>query len=68
MKDNLDQECAKLGLPSFQGKNETIVPEFLGKMTFFSSFGPTFPLVPPFWRSHPNKKYIFEMSINRAKS
>ena len=31
MKDNLDQECVKGGLLSFQGKIETIAPDFSGK-------------------------------------
>ena len=66
-KDNLGQKCLKGGLLSFQGKLETIVPDFAGKMTVFSSFGPTFPLfLPKIWLSHPNKNYIFEMSNNRA--
>ena len=47
MKDNLGEECVKGGLLSFQGKIETIAPDFPGKMTVFSSFDPTFPPVPP---------------------
>ena len=35
MKDNLDQECVKGGLLAFQGKFETIAPDFPGNMTFF---------------------------------
>ena len=46
MKDNLGQECVKGGLLSFQGKYETIALGFPGKMTFSSSFDPTFPPVP----------------------
>ena len=54
----------KRGLPSFQGKIETITPDFPGKMTVFSSFDPTFPPVPPYnLASHPNKNYIYN---NRA--
>ena len=67
MKDNLDQECVKGGLLSFQGKIETISPDFPGKMTVFFSFDPTFPLsLPKAWLSHPKKNYIFDMSNNRA--
>ena len=69
MKDNLDQECVKGGLLSFQGKIETIASDFPGKMTVFSSFDSTFHLsLPKIWLSHPNpnKTYIFEMSNNRA--
>ena len=47
MKDNWGQECVKWGIPSFQGKIRTIVSDFPGKMTVFSSFDPTFPPVPP---------------------
>ena len=47
VKDNLDQECVKDGLLSFQGKFETIAPDFYGKMTVFCSFYPTFLPVPP---------------------
>ena len=47
MKDNLGQGCVKGGLLSFQGKIETITPNFAGKMTVFSSFDPTFPPVSP---------------------
>ena len=47
MKNNLGQECVKGGLLSFQGKNETIAPDFPEKMTVFSSFDPTFLPVPP---------------------
>ena len=35
MKDNLGQECVKRKLLSFQGKIETIVPDFARKMTVF---------------------------------
>ena len=35
MNDNLGQECVKGGLLSFQGKIETIVPDFSGKWQFF---------------------------------
>ena len=35
MKDNLGQECVKEDLVSFQGKVETIDPDFPGKMTIF---------------------------------
>ena len=66
MKDNLGQECVKGGLLSFQGKIETVAPDFPGKMTVFSSFGLLFHLpLPKIWLSHPNKNYI-EMSNNRA--
>ena len=47
MKGNLFQECVKGVLLSFQGKIETIQPDFAGKMTVFSSFDPTFSPVPP---------------------
>ena len=47
MKDNLDQECVKKRLLSFQGKIGTLVPDFPGKMTVFPSFDHTFPLLPP---------------------
>ena len=47
MKDNLGQECVKRRLLSFQGKIETIGPDFPGKMTAFCNFDPTFPPVPP---------------------
>ena len=47
MKDNFSQECVKVKLPYFQCKIETIVPDFPGKITVFSSFDPIFPLVPP---------------------
>ena len=46
MKDNFGQECVKLGLISFQGKIETIVPDFLGKNGSFYSFDSTFLPVP----------------------
>ena len=45
LKDNLGQGCVKGGLLSFQGKFETIAPDFPGKM--FSSFDPTFPPILP---------------------
>ena len=47
MKDNLCQKCVKGRHLSLQGKFETIAPGFPGKMTAFSSFGLTFPPVPP---------------------
>ena len=47
MKDNLDQECVKGALLSFQCKIEAIAPDFLGKMAVFCSFDTTFPPVPP---------------------
>ena len=47
MKEDLGQEHVKRGLLSFQGKTGKIVPNFIGKMTVFSSFDPTFPHVPP---------------------
>ena len=37
----------KRGFVSVEGKIETIAPDFPGKITFFSSFDPTFPHVPP---------------------
>ena len=37
VKDNLGHECVKGGLLSFQGKFETIVPNFSGKMIFFQN-------------------------------
>ena len=47
MKDNLGQEWVKGGILSFQGKNETIVPDFPGEDDSFSSFDPNFPPAPP---------------------
>ena len=47
MKDNLCQKCVKGRHLSLQGKFETIAPGFFGKMMVFSSFGLTFPPVPP---------------------
>ena len=47
MKDNLCQKCVKGRHLSLQGKFETISPGFPGKITVFSSFGFTFPPVPP---------------------
>ena len=47
MKDNFGQECVKGSLLSCQGIIGTITPDFLGKMTVFASFDPTFPPVPP---------------------
>ena len=47
MKDNLCQKCVKGRHLSLQGKFETIAPGFPGKMVVFSSFGLTFPPVPP---------------------
>ena len=44
-KSNFGQEYVKKLLLFFQGKNETIAPDFPGKMTVFG-FGPTFPPVP----------------------
>ena len=46
MKDNLDHECVKSGLLSFQDKIGTTAPDFPGKNDSFSSFDPTFPPVP----------------------
>ena len=46
MKGNLGEECVKGGLLSFQGKTETIAPDFTGKMTVFSFFDHNFPPVP----------------------
>ena len=55
------------GLLSFQGKTATIVPDFPGKMTVFSSFDSIFRLsLPKIWLSHPHNSYIFEMSNNKA--
>ena len=42
MKDNLCQKCVKGGLLSFQGKIETIAPDFPGKNDNSSTFDPTF--------------------------
>ena len=47
MKDNLCQKCVIGRHLSVQGKFETIAPSFPGKMAVFSSFGLTFPPVPP---------------------
>ena len=47
IKDNLCQECVKGRHLSLQGKFETIAPSFPGKMTVISSFGLTFPPIPP---------------------
>ena len=47
IKENLCQKCVKGRHLSLQGKFETIALGFPGKMTVFSSFGLTFPLVPP---------------------
>ena len=47
MKDNLCQKCIKVRHLSLQGKFETIAPGFPGKIMLFSSFGLTFPPVPP---------------------
>ena len=47
MKDNLGQESLKEKLLSFQRKIGISFPDFSGKMTVFSSFGFTFPPVPP---------------------
>ena len=56
LKDNLGEGCVKGGLLSFQGKFETIAPDFPGKI--FSSFDPTFRLsFPKIWLSHPHKNY-----------
>ena len=38
MKNNLGQECVKGGLLSFQGKIETIAPDFSRKMTVYIQF------------------------------
>ena len=46
MKKNLGQKRVKLGILLFQGKIETIAPNFPGAMTAFSSFDPNFPPVP----------------------
>ena len=67
MKDNLGQEYVKGGLLSFQGKIETIAPDFPGKMTVFPVLTLLFHLsVAKIWLSHPNKNYIFGMGSNRA--
>ena len=67
MKDNLDQECTKWGLLSFQGKIGTIAPDFPGKMTVFLVFTLLFHMsLPKLWLSHPHKNYIFEMSNNKV--
>ena len=49
----------KRGLVSFQGKNETITPDFPGKMTVFFSFDPTFPPVPPYNLAFPPKQKFY---------
>ena len=46
-ESNVGQECVTYGLLTFHGKFGTTAPEFSGKITVFSSFGPTFPPVPP---------------------
>ena len=67
MKYNLAQECVKGGLLSFQGKIETIAPDFPGKMTVFLVLTLLFHLsLPKIWLSFPNKNYVLEISINRA--
>ena len=64
MKDNLNQERVKGGLLSFQGKIGTIALDFLGKMTVFSSFDPTFPPVPPkIWFSYHTKIIFLKLAI-----
>ena len=68
MKDNLGQDCVKVGLLSFHGKTETITPDFPGEMTVFPVLTLLFHLsLPKIWFSHPNKNYIFKMSNNRAR-
>ena len=68
MKENLDQEHVKVGLPSFQGKIGKIAFDFAGKMTV-SSLTLLFHLsLPKIWLSHPHKNYISEMRNNRAIS
>ena len=67
MKDILGQECVKGDLVSFQGKVETIGPDFPGKMTIFPLLTLLFHLsLSKICLSHPNKNYIFEMNNNRA--
>ena len=67
MKDNLCQVCVKDGFLSFQGKTETIAPDFPGKRTVYPVLTLLFHLpLPKIWLSHPNKNYIFGMNNNRA--
>ena len=59
MKDNLGQECVKEGLLSYQGKTETISPDFPGKMTV-SHFWPYFSTRPSLKSGFPTQtKIIF---------
>ena len=51
---------------NFGSRIGIIAPDFLEKMTVFSSFDPTFPPVPKIWRFHPQKNYIFEIRNIRA--
>ena len=65
MKGNLDQECVKRGLLSFQGKIGTISPDFPRKMTVLRVFALLFHLsLPKIWYSHLYTIYIFGMSNN----
>ena len=68
MKDNLYQECVKEVLLSFQGKIETIAPDFPRKNDSFSTFYLTFPPVRPSLKSGflTQTNYISEMSNDRA--
>ena len=62
MKGNLGQECVKRGLLSYQGKADTIDPDFLGKMTVFSVLVLLFHLsLPKIWSSYSCRNYIFEV-------
>ena len=59
MRHNLRQRCVKEGFLSFQGKTETIAPDFPGKMTVSSSFDPTIPPVPLYNLAFPPKQKLY---------
>ena len=67
MNDNLDQECVKGVLLSFQAKLGPTAADFPGKITVFPVVTLLLHLsLNKIWLSHPHKNYIVEMSNNRS--
>ena len=62
MKGNLDQECVKGGLLSFQGKIGPIAPDFHGKWQLFQ-FWPYFSACPSLNSGFPTRSKIIFLKL-----